>query len=473
MKLQEQDIINKEATACSVESLTDSSEDDYNKISVPDGGYGWVVVFSSFVFNFCTWGATSGYSVYLSYYMTSDKYDTGTDLDYAAIGGLSFGVGLFLAPLFNYLLIKSSAKKVLLLGIVVQNVSVLLAAFATKLWQVYLTQGVAISFGLGAICFPNTTIVAPWFRKKRSLALGISAGGSGLGGIVFNLSMQKIIDGKNVRWALISQCIICSVLSTIALILVRTRKEEVEKHSEEPSRVIEWGMFKYPVVWLLIGWVCFTMLGYVIQLYSLFSFTVSLGYTSRQGSIVSSMICLGALLGRPMVGFLSDKFGPVTTAMFCHLLVGILCYAMWIPCRNYATIIVFALFEGMMMGTIWPLLTSIITRLVGLRKLESVYSVIWMFIGACSIVSPVIGLKLKKDHYKEGENAYIFTAVYAGAAYLCAALSLCLMRGFLIARDKISMKEKTAYDDGELHFRPDLRDALQGTLCWKNLYRKV
>lgn len=263
------------------------------------------------------------------------------------------------------------------------------------------------------------------------------------------------------------------MLSTIALILVRTRKEEVEKHSEEPSRVIEWGMFKYPVVWLLIGWVCFTMLGYVIQLYSLFSFTVSLGYTSRQGSIVSSMICLGALLGRPMVGFLSDKFGPVTTAMFCHLLVGILCYAMWIPCRNYATIIVFALFEGMMMGTIWPLLTSIITRLVGLRKLESVYSVIWMFIGACSIVSPVIGLKLKKDHYKEGENAYIFTAVYAGAAYLCAALSLCLMRGFLIARDKISMKEKTAYDDGELHFRPDLRDALQGTLCWKNLYRKV
>lgn len=133
MKLQEQDIINKEATACSVESLTDSSEDDYNKISVPDGGYGWVVVFSSFVFNFCTWGATSGYSVYLSYYMTSDKYETGTDLDYAAIGGLSFGVGLFLAPLFNYLLIKSSAKKVLLLGIVVQNVSVLLAAFATKL----------------------------------------------------------------------------------------------------------------------------------------------------------------------------------------------------------------------------------------------------------------------------------------------------------------------------------------------------
>ncbi|CDO93023.1 unnamed protein product [Kluyveromyces dobzhanskii CBS 2104] len=473
MDSKEVDAISKNPTICSVKSSCDSSDDDFNKISVPDGGYGWVVVFSSFIFNLCTWGAASGYSVYLSYYMSSDEYETGSDLDYAAIGGLSFGVGLFLAPLFNYLLIKTSTKKVLLLGIVVQNVSVLLAAFATKLWQVYLTQGVAISFGLGAICFPNTTIVAPWFRKRRSLALGISAGGSGLGGIIFNLSMQKIIDGKNVRWALISQCIISSVLSTIALILVKTRKEEVEKHSDETSKVVAWEMFKYPVVWLLIGWVCFTMLGYVIQLYSLFSFTVSLGYSSKQGSIVSSMICLGAFLGRPTVGLISDIFGPVTTAMFCHLLVGILCYAMWIPCRSYATIICFALFEGMMMGTIWPLLTSIITRLVGLRKLESVYSVIWMFIGACSIVSPVIGLRLKRDDVKKGENAYLYTAIYAGAAYLCAALSLCLMRGFLVARDQISMRERTGYDDGELQFQPEVKDALRGTLTWKNLYRKI
>lgn len=473
MEVKEDNNLQDEKTNCTVESLSDSYDENYNKIKVPDGGYGWVVVFASFLFNFCTWGATSGYSVYLSYYMSSDKYQTGSTLDYAAIGGLDFGVGLFMAPIFNYLLIKTSVKKVLILGIVIQNASVLLAAFATKLWQVYMTQGFLISIGLGAICFPNTNIVAPWFRKKRSLALGISAGGSGLGGIVFNLSMQRIIDSKNVRWALIAQCIICSVLSTVALLLVRTREEEVEKHSEGPRKVIQWEMFKYPVVWMLIAWVCFTMLGYVVQLYSLFSFTVSLGYSSKQGSIVSSMISLGALLGRPLTGFLSDTFGPVTTSMFTHLLVGILCFAMWIPCRNYATIIAFAILEGMFMGTIWPLLTSIITRLVGLHKLDAVYSVIWMFVGACAIVSPVIGLGLKKDNYKPGENAYIYTAIYAGAAYICAFLSLWIMRGTLIARDKISFEHKTGYDDGELHFKPTIKESVKGMTYWGKLFRKV
>lgn len=474
MKSENCEIVKSELSISSKESLNlIDSEDDYNKIPVPDGGYGWVVVFSSFIFNFCTYGATAGYSAYLSYYMSSDKYQTGSDLDYAAIGGLSFGVGLVLAPLINFMLIKTSVKKVLLLGIVVQNGSVLLAAYSTKLWQVYLTQGVGISFGIGAICFPNTNIVAPWFREKRSLALGISAGGAGLGGIVFNLSMQKIIDGQNVRWALLAQCIICSVLSAIALILIKTRKDEIEKYAVVQYKIIEWEMFKYPVVWLLLLWVCLTMLGYVIQVFSLYSFTVSLGYSSHQGSVVSSMISLGALVGRPMVGFLSDKFGPVTTAMFCHLIVGILCYAMWIPCRKYGNVIVFALLEGMLMGTIWPILTSIITRLVGLPKLESVYSAVWIFIGSCSIVSPVIGLELKKNHYKKGENAYLYTAIYAGTAYICAAVSLCFIRGLLVARDKISEKEKTGDDDGELHFRPSLKETIQGIFTWRKLYRKV
>lgn len=126
--------------------------DSYNKIKVPDGGYDWVVVFSSFLLNFCTSGA-SYIHVYLSCYMDSGKYETGGKLDYAAIGGLSFGVGVLFSPLYNYILIKTSPRKLISIGIGIQNVAALLAAFSAKLWQVYLTQGVFISIGTGAICF--------------------------------------------------------------------------------------------------------------------------------------------------------------------------------------------------------------------------------------------------------------------------------------------------------------------------------
>lgn len=465
--------LEKEQTIYEFETVPEDEDDSYNKIKVPDGGYGWVVVFSSFLLNFCTSGASYGYGVYLSYYMDSGKYETGGKLDYAAIGGLSFGVGVLFSPLYNYILINTSPRKLISLGIVIQNVAALLAAFSTKLWQVYLTQGVFISIGTGAICFPNTTIAAPWFRKKRSLALGITVAGTGVGGIVFNLSTQRIIDNYDSKWALISQCIICSVLSTVAVLLIRTRRDEVQKYSDTPTTAVALDMFKYPVIWLLILWVCFTMLGYVVQVYSLFSFTISLGYTSKQASAVSCVICVGIIVGRPLVGLAADKFGAVTTGMFCHLIVAFLCYGMWIPCRNYATVVVFGLFEGMLMGSIWLLLTSIITRLVGLPKLEAVYSVVWMFLGVCAIVSPVIGISLAKNNVKPGENAYLYTAVYCGTAYLLAALALWCIRGIIIARDKVSLVEKTGYDDGELHLRVNLVDALKGMAHYGKLYRKV
>lgn len=67
----------KHAGECQFDISSESSGDSYNKIPVPDGGYGWVVVFSSFLLNFCTSGASYGYGVFLSYYMDSGKYVTG------------------------------------------------------------------------------------------------------------------------------------------------------------------------------------------------------------------------------------------------------------------------------------------------------------------------------------------------------------------------------------------------------------
>ena len=70
------------------------------------------------------------------------------------------------------------------------------------------------------------------------------------------------------------------------------------------------------------------MLGYVVLLYSLSDFTVSLGYTSKQGSYVSCMVSVGSLLGRPIVGHIADKYGPLTVGMILHLVMAILCWAM-------------------------------------------------------------------------------------------------------------------------------------------------
>ncbi|CUM50844.1 unnamed protein product [Debaryomyces tyrocola] len=49
--------------------------------------------------------------------------------------------------------------------------------------------------------------------------------GSGVGGVVFNLGMQKVIEARDYHWELRAQAIIASGVTTLAVILIRTRSK--------------------------------------------------------------------------------------------------------------------------------------------------------------------------------------------------------------------------------------------------------
>lgn len=443
-----------------------------NDIIVPDGGFGWFVVVAYFLYNFSTWGANAGYAIYLAHYLEYNSFAEAGKLDYAAIGGFAFGCGLFFGPAINWLVHHTSVQLVIGVGIILQCTALLLAAFSKKLWQLYLTQGVLISFGLSFICIPSLTLLPQWFRKKRSLAMGLGSGGSGLGGIIFNLGMQRLIEVKSVKIALIVQCVICTSLSVLALLLTRTREKEIESHSKTVFRVFDQEVLRSAGYWLVALYISLTMSGYVVLLYSMSSFTSSLGYSEKQGSIVSCMISVGALFGRPVIGFIADYFGPITVSIIVHLIVAILNWAMWIPCRNFATALMFALLAGLLMGSIWSIMATIVTRVVGLRKLGVTFGMLWIYLSIFGIVAPIIGLELRSNNQLE-ENKYFKTAIFAGFSYFGSALFLWLLRGLIIARDEQALKEHTYFDNGELHLKVSTKDAIRCLFRLTDLPRKV
>lgn len=455
-----------------VELAEDSSDDRPSTlIEVPDGGYGWFVLLAFVLYNFCTWGANAGYAIYLAHYLQNNTFSGGGKLDYAAIGGLAFSCGLFFAPFITWGYHIFPIKLILALGILFQCAALLLAAFSVTLWELYLTQGLLMSFGLAFLYIPSMTLVPQWFRKKRSLASGIGTAGSGLGGIVFNLGMQHILERRGIKWALIAQCIICTTLSSTALLLTRTRDQTIKKDGKYEFKLLELDIVSNFGAWLLFGWVSFAMLGYVVLLYSLSDFTVSLGYTSQQGSIVSCMVSLGSLIGRPIVGHFADRCGPLSVGTFLHLTMAILCWCMWIPCKNFATAVAFALLAGSIMGTIWPTLGSIIARLVGLQKLATALGITWIFIASFALVAPIIGLELRES--TQHGNDYYRTAIFVGFAYFGACLCQWLLRAFIIARDEIAVQEGYSHDQNELHLKVKGSQVIRCLFHYKKLPRRV
>lgn len=110
------------------------------------------------------------------------------------------------------------------------------------------------------------------------------------------------------------------------------------------------------------------MFGYVIVLYTLANFTTSLGYSGEEGSYVSAMVQVGSAVGRPAVGYIADKYGGVTVSVVVYYVVGIFCLAMWIPTRNLASIIIFALISGSLMGSVYGMIAPAIARSFGIQK---------------------------------------------------------------------------------------------------------
>ena len=67
------------------------------------------------------------------------------------------------------------------LGIAFEVGSLIAASFSKKIWQLFLTQGILFGMGIGFLFVGSSGVVSQWFDKKRSVAMGLAAAGSGIG----------------------------------------------------------------------------------------------------------------------------------------------------------------------------------------------------------------------------------------------------------------------------------------------------
>lgn len=105
------------------------------------------------------------------------------------------------------------------------------ASFPKEVWQLYLSQGILVGFGVDFTYFPSIAILPQWFDKKRSLSNGISAAGSGIGGLIFCFAGEAMVSNISQAWSLRVTGIICGFMDITAAILIGDRNEPSNPHS--------------------------------------------------------------------------------------------------------------------------------------------------------------------------------------------------------------------------------------------------
>jgi MCP family monocarboxylic acid transporter-like MFS transporter 10 len=96
-------------------------------------------------------------------------------------------------------------------------------AHPNHFYQVLLTQGIGAGIALGFLFLPAIGVIAHHFRRRRSFAMGIVVSGSSVGGLVFPVMLNKLIEQKGFAWATRAAAFLCTGMMAIAILCMRTR----------------------------------------------------------------------------------------------------------------------------------------------------------------------------------------------------------------------------------------------------------
>ncbi|ETN61667.1 monocarboxylate transporter [Anopheles darlingi] len=179
------------SSSSSSSSNGNSSLEAYAEARPPDGGWGWVVCFASFMVNLIADGVAFSFGVMyieLLSYFGEGKGKT------AWVGSLFMAMPLLCGPVASFLTDRYGCRKVTIIGSILASIGFALSAYATSIEMLYLTFGILAGFGLSLCYVAAVVIVAYYFDKKRSFATGLSVCGSGIGTFIFASLTQVLLD---------------------------------------------------------------------------------------------------------------------------------------------------------------------------------------------------------------------------------------------------------------------------------------
>ncbi|KAF2751684.1 MFS general substrate transporter [Sporormia fimetaria CBS 119925] len=380
----------------------------------PDGGYGWVCVAACFTVNCFTWGTVSAYGIYLSHYLDERVFPEASAWDYAFIGGFNFSIAMVVAPFVTILTRKFGMHKMMLCGTTLQCAGYISGSFATRIWQLHLSQGVLIGAGIGCLFIPSLPVLSQWFVRRRSLANGISGAGSGIGGAAFAWGSEAIIQRFSIGWALRITGLIALVAQLGAIAVIRDRNHVIRP----PQLGFDLTLLRRYEVILLLAWAFTSMLGYAVLLFSFSDFALSIGLSRAQATDMIGLLNLGTAVGRPIIGVLSDRWSRIDTAGALTLLCGVSCFAFWVPSTSYGLTAFFVILGGAIFGVFWMTIGPLCVEIAGIKDLQSLLSLSWATVVVPLTVSEGLALKLRRPG---SSKAYLYTQIFTGLAYTVAS----------------------------------------------------
>lgn len=346
--------------------------------------YGWVIAGTGLVISLVGLGARYCFGVFFN----------SLEAEFALTRGATssiFSTYMLLCCVFAVLggwaLDRYGPRKVCILMGSFTGLSLLLTSQTSSLWQLYITYGLLLSLGTGAVYPVVNSTTSRWFERKRGLALGITTSGGGVGAIVMAPFATYLITHLDWRTALMVMGFVSWLV--VAMISLLMRKEprdvgllpdgaELERDKENirdtvagPSGLSLRESFRVGNFWVLwLIWL-FLSLGVHLIFVHVVPYAVDMGFSLMDAAGIVSLVGGLSIVGRVVVGRISDATGRKPPAIACALLqVGALLWLTW--ARELWMLYAFAIAFGFLWGGLSTMVTALIGDVFGMRSIGAI-----------------------------------------------------------------------------------------------------
>ncbi len=356
---------------------------------------------------------TTIYGTRLSFGVFFKSIESEFSLSRAATSGV-FSVYMVLGPVFAILGGWASDKYgpriiILLMG-VFTGLSLLLTSQTSSFWQLFLTYSLLLSVGTGAGYPVVMSTISRWFDRKRGFALGIGASAGGLGAFIMAPFATYLISNFGWRMAyLIMGLITWSIVIPLSRLLKKNPHEigvlpdgvkssPGETGTEEPKKESSTQLagvsllqaykmssfWLFGVIWLLYASCLFLVLTHLVP------HVTDMGFSAAKAASVLSLLSGTSIVGRVLMGRVSDRIGRKATAIMCSLLqAGAMVWL--ISSQDLWMLYLFALVYGFSYGGLDPPITALIGDTFGLRNIGVIMGALMFGWGIGAAISATVG----------------------------------------------------------------------------------
>lgn len=249
-----------------------------------------------------------------------------------------------------------------------------LTSVCTKYYQLFLAQGVLLGLSTAFTTWPPIGVVSRALPDYRGLALGIVVGGSSLGGVIWPIMLERLLNHSSLGFGWVLRIVAFVMLPLLAIACLTilespppsppsnstqcldapvaddmpSSSDDAEVPVPEKQSGISTLLKNKVFIFLSCG-LAIAYLGLFIPFFYISSYASENGVNSEVSFYLISALNGASLFGRVLAGHLADRWGHYNMMIMAMFVSTVIAFS-WTAATSLAGVVVIAITYGFTSG---------------------------------------------------------------------------------------------------------------------------